>query len=751
MPFLTRTRRSRLTLAALGTIVLLHRDAAGQTYAMDRLRLNAGPCQITSADGSPDKIVLSQCPVLTTSPSTNLTLNPTGDLVLAPTGTDILPDVGYTHNLGAISNKYLTLHAAELWVETLVAQNTIATIGGRVLVAPTTTLTADLAPASTTISVKHNSLANGDRVYLEADGKVEWLAVSSSASGSGPYTYTVTRNLDGSGANQWYAGDAVLNTGTTGKGFIDLYSLSGVLSGSGPTVVGNVRTGTTYNQIAPRWAVGNLNGLYGYGAETYGFAAGDSAATNVTIDATNGLRIRSGTTNKLQADTSGNLSLTGDLSLGSASVFRSSTATGLTTGDGFYLTGGSTPTFRIGNPAGNRLIYDSSTGILSLFGNGNGLTSIGPGSLTVGMGRNLIRNSDCVVGTHGWTAFTNAGGHTILQGSNSSTARLNTGPNTCWFGITTAPANGTASLHFVTEMTPVVAGNRYEGSAYLVGINTGNSLARIQWLNIDGTTEIGVSDGNTCAAGATPADELTEFCRSGVVATAPTNTKNARLIVITTHNGATNPVVFHVHNYLGEAYSGQTELTPWGPAGITSIVGGMIEADTITATNIAAATITGSKIAAGTITGTNIAATTITASNIAAATIDATKLNVSTLSAITANLGTVTAGTIDGATINAGTSDEVVLNSSGITITDYTASANSRIKWTGGAFVVGYSGPVGLTLSASGIIILDTGSVQLGNATATVQVRPFLGGGANQTVCADNSGVLYTVASGAAC
>lgn len=222
------------------------------------------------------------------------TLGVTG---VATFSTHVNPATNYTSNLGSLSTKYLTLHAAELWVETLVAQNTLATIGGRVLVAPTTLLTADLAPAGTTITVKHNSLANGDRIYLEANGQVEWIAVTSGAGGSaGAYTYSVTRDLDGSGANQWYAGDAVLNTGTTGDGFIDLYSVSGVLSGAGPTIVGNVRTGTTYSQIAPRWAIGNLNGLYGYASDLYGAAFGDPSNANLTIDATNGLRIRQGTT-----------------------------------------------------------------------------------------------------------------------------------------------------------------------------------------------------------------------------------------------------------------------------------------------------------------------------------------------------------------------------------------------------------------------------------------------------------------------
>jgi hypothetical protein len=61
---------------------------------------------------------------------------------------------------GTLSKKYLTLHAAELWVETLVAQNTMATIGGRVLVAPTNILATDLLAATTTITVKYNNFVN---------------------------------------------------------------------------------------------------------------------------------------------------------------------------------------------------------------------------------------------------------------------------------------------------------------------------------------------------------------------------------------------------------------------------------------------------------------------------------------------------------------------------------------------------------------------------------------------------------------
>lgn len=292
----------------------------------------------------------------------NLNLVPVGDLILNPTGNDVLPATNYDINLGMLSQKYLTLHAAELWVETLVAQNTIATIGGRILVLPTNILTVDIGVGETTISVKYNNLANGDRVYMEADGKVEFMAVTSGPSGVGPYTYTVTRNLDGSGANQWWAGDAIANTGQTGNGFIDLYSVRGVRAGTeiGPSIVGNVRLSSTYDDWAPRWAIGNLNGLYSYGADTYGAAFGNPSATNITIDATNGIRIRSSTTNKLVADTSGNLSMTGDLTVGTAGILRTAAATALTTGTGIYMAGGTTPVFRVGVPGGNQVKWDGT-------------------------------------------------------------------------------------------------------------------------------------------------------------------------------------------------------------------------------------------------------------------------------------------------------------------------------------------------------------------------------------------------------
>ncbi len=267
--------------------------------------------------------------IATPSGPTDLTLAPTGNLFTNTAS--ILPTTGYTTKIGSLSDKYLALYAGELWVETLVAQNVIATIGGRVLVCPTNLLVADVATTDTTLHFKYNNLANGDFIYFEAldrltgNPAIEWIKVTSGASGSaGNYTYTVSRNQDGTGANSWTAGDACIDTGSTNNtgGYIDLYSVAGVLSGTtGPTIVGNVRTGTAYNNIDYRWAIGNLDGLYGYSGMNVGIGLGKSTAENLVIDPTNGLRIRQGTTVYAQMASS---------------------------------------TFTLGLPAGNRVVWDGT-------------------------------------------------------------------------------------------------------------------------------------------------------------------------------------------------------------------------------------------------------------------------------------------------------------------------------------------------------------------------------------------------------
>lgn len=492
-------------------------------------------------------------PICDTNPTVT-SLTTTGGITL---GTNELPTTGYSSNLGALSDKFLAVYGAELWIETLVAQSTMATIGGRILVAPTNELTVDRSPqlaapgaptvtpqgtAGTTtykyrisaldadgetlassegqtttgnaalsagnnnlvtwsavtgatsynvygrtsgaelfmsntaslsftdtgsitpagalpttnttrneLSMKYNNLSAGDVTYMEANGKVEFFQVNDfpitgssitnkqftiagnhtsefqagwtfqvagSANNNGSYTVstsscagncwstgsgttTITMTAapasntadgyvlyvqnpavtgyiyrmfrdgqdgsSGAGSQQWYAGDAMLDTGNVGNGFIDEYSIRGTKASTeqGPTIVGNVRNSTTYNDWSPRWAIGNLNGLYGYTAQTYGVAMGNPTATNIDIDATNGIRICNGTcftssNIKLAADTSGNLSLTGNLSVGTAGHIASG-QTAFNTGTGYWLEYNSgTPRVSLGVAGGNRVVWDGT-------------------------------------------------------------------------------------------------------------------------------------------------------------------------------------------------------------------------------------------------------------------------------------------------------------------------------------------------------------------------------------------------------
>lgn len=505
-------------------------------------------------------------PAYTASPSltsiggaANLTLNPTGDLITAPTGDDILPDTGYTLNIGALTNKYLTLHAAELWVETLVAQNTIATIGGRVLVGPTTTLTSDLASGATSMSVKHNQMANGDRVYLEADGKVEFIAIASAPSGSGPYTYTITRNLDGTGANDWYAGDAVFNTGTTGDGFIDLYSVSAVNGPSvlGPSIVGNVRTGTTYSDIAPRWAIGNLNGVYGYGADTYGAAFGDFANSYLTVDATNGIRMIGDAGTMFSMGTDGNALFAGRLTVGTGRNMLSNTEFRRESSSAF---GGS-----IGSTAATT---GPRTGISGTRPSGTGSGSNTFWELGYYSG----------TGTPTWNWYCNQTNEFPTNGG-ACAIYAETGTNPSAASVKTALGPAFAAA----------AGTRFEFSFYADVSAATNVCPGLLFYDSTGTLiSSGDSTTQDCvtAAESSGGNDLANWARGYYFATAPTNTRTVVVQVYVTNDGSANPKALITRLFFGEAGAGQTTPTPWAPGGVTLIDGSMLQTDLVVSNTI---------------------------------------------------------------------------------------------------------------------------------------------------------------------
>lgn len=220
----------------------------------------------------------------------------------------VLPEQPNYTNLGSPTQKFLSVNARQLVVDTLVAQSKIATIGGTILVAPTSPLKRFIDVGDGTMIVEHNAFGVGEIVHLEARGFEEWMEIVAGPTGIGPYVYEINRAIDGIGPYAWQDGDAVVSTGVVGSGFIDIYSQAGIAAGVGPTMVGNVRTGVLATDFAPRWAIGNLNGIYGYVGEVFGTAFGDPSGAWVKIDTTNGVRIGHSATTHLQLDPLGNAS-----------------------------------------------------------------------------------------------------------------------------------------------------------------------------------------------------------------------------------------------------------------------------------------------------------------------------------------------------------------------------------------------------------------------------------------------------------
>lgn len=173
-----------------------------------------------------------------------------------------------------------------------------------------------------TISVEHNEMNLNDMAYLEADGNVEYIEIMSDYSGTGPYTYYAWRDKDGTGANTWYAGSALTNTGEEGDGFIDLYSVHGVKGPTqyGPTIVGNVRNSSVYNDWTEHWAIGNLNGLYGYGTDTFGVGLGKYGGEYVTIDSAAGIRMYSNAIKVVDIGTTGDFTF-GEVASNKSNLF----------------------------------------------------------------------------------------------------------------------------------------------------------------------------------------------------------------------------------------------------------------------------------------------------------------------------------------------------------------------------------------------------------------------------------------------
>jgi hypothetical protein len=192
--------------------------------------------------------------------------------------------------LGSYPKMYSTMYVWDLVAITLTAKEVVSTVGGEVIIAPTTSLTRDVASGDAGIFVKHNNLRANDTVILKVNGSGEKMLVTSSytdCSVSGncsiagtDYAYSVTRNRQGSGAKNWLSGTAVVSEGNVGDGLMSLFAdrsssigdgYVGFVISDGPVAYWrmNATTATTSNDM-----MGNVPAATESGTQSNGLGVG---------------------------------------------------------------------------------------------------------------------------------------------------------------------------------------------------------------------------------------------------------------------------------------------------------------------------------------------------------------------------------------------------------------------------------------------------------------------------------------------
>lgn len=198
---------------------------------------------LTLADGEEYKIVSQTDGDVTTG--TPFRAQHTGSLVLDPFSKQVLPNANNEGTIGSPLRKWLSIYAAELNVDVLTYAETLATSGGRWLIAPSTALIEDISDSATTIKVKSNNLANGDIVYLENNSRIEYMTVTSAATrinkagignvsaetGTTNWSTSGTATLTSSVEQHWHGGKSLKWAYTSGAADI-IYAPASLLAAS---------------------------------------------------------------------------------------------------------------------------------------------------------------------------------------------------------------------------------------------------------------------------------------------------------------------------------------------------------------------------------------------------------------------------------------------------------------------------------------------------------------------------------------
>lgn len=210
---------------------------------------------------------------------TLLKTDSTGELHLSKFKTDVvtsslIPAQTDLYDLGSATALWRKGWLSEL-ESILFVENSIQVTGGWWMIPHGSgTLPEDLAAGVTTIDFKI-ALSVDDFIVLRSSLQVEYIQVSASLGGT---SYTVFRDVDGTGSNAWTSGQVFVILGNTGDGRIEFDAQT-----AGPRM--SVFTqGATYNAQTEHVRIGDLTGWGGHSG--YGIGIGDSVGNRIVYDGT---------------------------------------------------------------------------------------------------------------------------------------------------------------------------------------------------------------------------------------------------------------------------------------------------------------------------------------------------------------------------------------------------------------------------------------------------------------------------------
>lgn len=202
----------------------------------------------------------------------------------------ILPELTDAYDLGSAAKLWRRGYLSELRA-LLFAEETIQLVGGWLIIPKDAgTFAADVADTDTAIDFG-KAMTPGHWVLVRSYNAVtnepaaEYVTVGTLVSGT---IYNVTRDVDGSGANDWAAGTPFLVLGADGDGRIELNAYD-------TPRIQILQQGAAYNLNDEMVRIGDLNGSFGITNERYGLGVGDYAAKNyLRYDPVDGFLLQAG-------------------------------------------------------------------------------------------------------------------------------------------------------------------------------------------------------------------------------------------------------------------------------------------------------------------------------------------------------------------------------------------------------------------------------------------------------------------------